>query len=58
VRFVPFFTYNRIRKLPEPTFDAALIAQTVQELLAKLADERPIRLLGIRAEMTEPEGGY
>jgi DNA polymerase-4 len=58
VRFVPFFTYNRIRKLGEPTFDVALIAQTAQELLAKLADERPIRLLGIRAEMTEPEGGY
>ena len=58
VRFAPFFTYNRIRKLPEPTFDPVVIGQTAQELLAKLADDRPIRLLGIRAEMVEPEGGY
>ena len=54
VRFAPFFTYNRIRKLPEPTFDPAVIADTAQELLARLADDRPIRLLGVRAEMVDP----
>jgi DNA polymerase-4 len=54
VRFAPFFTYNRIRKLAEPTFDPAIIARTAQELLDKLADDRPIRLLGVRAEMTPP----
>jgi DNA polymerase-4 len=58
VRFAPFFTFQRIRKLPEPTYDADVIARTAQDLLAALADDRPIRLLGIRAEMTEPEGGY
>lgn len=58
VRFAPFFTVNRIRKLPEPTYDAAVIADTALELLAALDDDRPIRLLGVRAEMVPPEGGY
>jgi len=58
VRFAPFFTTTRIRKLPEPTFDAATIAATALELLHKLEDGRPIRLLGVRAEMVPPEGGY
>jgi DNA polymerase-4 len=58
VRFAPFFTFTRIRKLPEPTFDPAVIAATALELLRKLDDDRPIRLLGVRAEMTPPEGGY
>jgi DNA polymerase IV len=58
VRFAPFFTTTRIRKLPEPTYDPAVIAATALALLEKLGDDRPIRLLGVRAEMTEPEGGY
>ncbi len=58
VRFAPFFTTTRIRKLPEPTYDPATIAQTALELLAGLEDDRPIRLLGVRAEMVAPEGGY
>ncbi len=58
VRFAPFFTVTRIRKLSEPTHDPAVIAQTALELLHKLDDDRPIRLLGIRAEMVAPEGGY
>jgi len=58
VRFAPFFTMTRIRKLLEPTYDAAVITQTALELLHKLDDHRPIRLLGVRAEMVPPEGGY
>ena len=58
VRFAPFFTFTRIRKLPEPTFDAAVITTTALELLHQLEDDRPIRLLGVRAEMVPPEGGY
>lgn len=58
VRFAPFFTVNRSRKLPEPTFDAGVIGDTALELLRKLEDERGIRLLGVRAEMVPPEGGY
>jgi DNA polymerase-4 len=58
VRFAPFFTTTRIRKLPEPTYDPALIAATAMDLLRGLEDDRPIRLLGVRAEMVPPEGGY
>lgn len=58
VRFAPFFTVTRIRKLAEPTFDAAVITQVAHELLHKLDDDRPIRLLGVRAEMVPPAGGY
>jgi DNA polymerase-4 len=58
VRFAPFFTTNRSRKLPEPTYDAGLIARTALDLLDGLDDHRPIRLLGVRGEMVPPEGGY
>ena len=58
VRFAPFFTTNRIRKLAEPTFDPEVIACTALDLLYGLGDDRPIRLLGVRAEMVPPEGGY
>lgn len=58
VRFAPFFTFTRVRKLPEPTVDADVIADTALALLAALGDDRPIRLLGVRAEMVAPEGGY
>lgn len=58
VRFAPFFTITRIRKLPEPTVDAEVIARTALDLLAGLDDDRPVRLLGVRAEMVPPEGGY
>ena len=58
VRFAPFYTVTRIRKLPEPTYDASVITQTAFDLLHRLDHDRPIRLLGVRAEMVPPEGGY
>jgi DNA polymerase-4 len=58
VRFAPFFTVNRSRKLEAPTFDAEVLAATALQLLLRLEDTRPIRLLGLRAEMVPPEGGY
>ena len=58
VRFAPFFTVTRVRKLAEPTFDPQVLADVALTLLAALEDDRPIRLLGIRAEMVPPEGGY
>jgi DNA polymerase-4 len=54
VRFAPFFTVNRSRKLTAPTYDAGQIAATALELLDGLDDDRPIRLLGVRAEMAPP----
>jgi DNA polymerase-4 len=58
VRFVPFFTVNRSRKLAQPTWDPMVIADTALGLYRALGDERPVRLLGVRAEMVPPEGGY
>jgi DNA polymerase-4 len=58
VRFAPFFTVQRSRKLAAPTIEAATIADTALELLGGLADDRPIRLLGVRAEMVPPDDGY
>ena len=58
VRFVPFFTVQRSRKLAMATYDADEIARTALALFDGLDDERPIRLLGVRAEMEPPAGGY
>ncbi|QCX29008.1 DNA polymerase IV [Nocardioides jishulii] len=58
VRFAPFFTVHRSRKLAEPTWEPAVVAATALDLLRRLEDERPIRLLGVRAEMVPPQGGY
>ncbi|HSO63788.1 MAG TPA: DNA polymerase IV, partial [Ornithinibacter sp.] len=58
VRFAPFFTVNRSRKLAVPTSDAGAIAGTALALYRRLEDERAVRLLGIRAEMVPPRGGY
>ena len=35
-----------------------MIAATALDLLRALEDDRPVRLLGVRAEMVPPEGGY
>ena len=58
VRFAPFFTFTRIRKLPEATYDVEVIAQTAFDLYLTLDDDRPVRLLGVRGEMVPPESGY
>lgn len=58
VRFAPFFTVTRVRKLAEPTFDVEVITDTAEALFRKLDDDRPVRLLGVRGEMVPPEGGY
>ena len=58
VRFRPFFTVNRSRKLAEPTWDPAVVSDTAFALYRALDDDRPVRLLGVRAEMVPPEGGY
>ena len=58
VRFKPFFTFTKVRKLSEPTFDPGVIADTAFALFEGLEDERAVRLLGVRAEMSAPAGGY
>lgn len=54
----PFVTVGRVRKLAEPTYDPAVVADTAMELYRGLEDDRPVRLLGVRGEMVAPEGGY
>ncbi|RYB93975.1 DNA polymerase IV [Nocardioides oleivorans] len=58
VRFAPFFTFTKVRKLPAPTLEVEVIAQTAFALYLALDDTRPVRLLGVRGEMVPPEGGY
>lgn len=54
VRYAPFTTKTYARKIPE-TSDRAEVLSRALELLAKIEPGQPIRLLGLRAEMTMPE---
>lgn len=58
IRFKPFFTVSRSLTLPEPTNDPTVLADAAVSLLDRVEQDRPVRLLGVRLEMTEPEGGY
>jgi DNA polymerase IV len=53
VRFVPFFTRQHALKLAEPTEDEAAIEEGAQRALAKFELDRPVRLLGVRAEFAD-----
>jgi DNA polymerase-4 len=50
VRFVPFFTHTRSMTLPAPTDDVELLVKAAREVLGKFDLDRPVRLLGVRAE--------
>lgn len=50
VRFAPFVTQTRSVTLPAPTDDAVEIERAALEVLARFDDDRPVRLLGVRAE--------
>jgi DNA polymerase-4 len=54
VRYAPFVTKTHARKIPE-TFDPNDILARALDLAAGIEAGRPIRLLGLRAEMTMPE---
>ncbi|WP_167996038.1 DNA polymerase IV [Arthrobacter pigmenti] len=54
VRYAPFFTKTYARKIAE-TFDRAEVLARALDLVAKIEPGRPIRLLGLRAEMPMPE---
>ncbi|WP_285245347.1 DNA polymerase IV [Pseudarthrobacter sp. fls2-241-R2A-127] len=54
VRYAPFTTTTYGRKIPETSDPEAVLAHAM-ELAAKIEPGRPIRLLGLRAEMTMPE---
>jgi DNA polymerase IV len=50
VRFAPFFTSTHGVALPEPTTEAADIEAAALEALGRFELDRPVRLLGVRAE--------
>ena len=54
VRYAPFVTTTRARKIPE-TADADEILARVLDLATEIEAGRPIRLLGLRAEMAMPD---
>jgi DNA polymerase-4 len=55
VRFSSFYTPTRITKLPAPTQDPRAVAEAAIALLDRLDLRRPVRLLGVRVELTAPE---
>ncbi|MER5671189.1 DNA polymerase IV [Pseudonocardia alni] len=57
VRTRSFRTTTRSRALVPPGRDGGAIAAVAAELLDELAPDRPVRLLGVRAELTVPATG-
>ncbi|MET0934184.1 MAG: DNA polymerase IV [Mycetocola sp.] len=54
VRYVPFITKIFTKKIPQ-TADREIVLARAMDLAARIEKDRPIRLLGFRAEMTMPE---
>ena len=54
VRFAPFFTTTRGATLDEPTADPGRIADAAGRALERFELDRPVRLVGVRAEMAPP----
>jgi DNA polymerase-4 len=50
VRFAPFITHTHGHKLAEPTADGRVIEQAALAALEEFDHDRPVRLLGVRAE--------
>ncbi|KAA1426107.1 DNA polymerase IV [Nocardioides antri] len=55
LRYRPFFTLTRSHKLPAPTSDPDLLAAEAVALLDRVEKDRPVRLLGVRLEMADPD---
>ena len=54
IRYAPFSTQTRSRKLPAPTSDPDEVLHAALGLAGKIEPHRQIRLLGLHAEMTVP----
>jgi len=54
VRTATFFTRTRISKLPAPTTDPAVVAESATTVLGRFAVDRPVRLLGVRVVLELP----
>jgi DNA polymerase-4 len=56
VRFAPFFTSTHGVTLAEPTMDPEALRSAALRALGRFELDRPVRLLGVRAEMAPPRG--
>jgi DNA polymerase-4 len=54
VRYAPFITKVFTKRIPE-TSDREVVVARVLDLVGRIEPDRPIRLLGLRAEMTMPD---
>ncbi|HZM29019.1 MAG TPA: DNA polymerase IV [Acidimicrobiales bacterium] len=54
VRFAPFFTHTRSVRLPDPTADPDSIERAALAALDRFRLDRPVRLLGVRADLAPP----
>ncbi len=57
VRYAPFFTHTKAKKLAGPTTDREAVIAAALALVGRLDPEREVRLLGVRAEMVMPDEG-
>ncbi|MDN5765580.1 MAG: DNA polymerase IV [Humibacillus sp.] len=57
VRYAPFFTSTKAKKLAAPTTDRGDVIAAALALAERLDPDREVRLLGVRAEMVMPDGG-
>ncbi len=54
VRYAPFLTKTLVHKIAA-TFDRAEVAAEIMKLVDRIEPDRPLRLLGVRAEMAMPD---
>jgi len=54
VRTAPFYTRTKMRKLDAPTTDRDTIIAAAQRVLDLFDLDRPVRLLGVRLELSMP----
>ena len=54
VRFAPFFTQTRGVSLPDPTSEPEAIEHAAMSALDRFDLDRPVRLVGVRAELAPP----
>ncbi len=52
VRYAPFFTSTRSAALSSPTTELVALEQAALQVLERFEHDRPVRLLGVRAEFT------
>jgi len=55
VRYAPFFTQSRSKKLPAPTRSLEEVTAAVLALAASMEPGREVRLLGVRGELVMPD---